>query len=346
MVTSLTTNLKSADAYNKTIERASARGWSRDNIGSHLVRDNHISHCEQAGIVGSLGAVFSTIENNHIHHIHVQRLFGGAEMAGIKLHAAIDVQITGNHIHHTVRGIWLDWMAQGTRLSRNVLHDNAMDDLFVEVSHGPYLVDNSLLLSEVSLRSWSQGGAFAHNLFGGAIIPLDYDARTTPFHKPHSTEVAGLHDNPGGDDRFYNNVFSGSTGLKDYDNARLPVWLAGNVFLGGATASQGEADPVHMPQLGTAPTIEANVDGFGLGVDLDAAWTSGRRRELVTTGRLGTTAIAGQSYENADGTPLVVRGDYFGRARDVNDPVPGPFEQHGSGRVTVRLGGEMPGAGT
>ena len=29
----------------------------------------------------------------------------------------------------------------------------------------------------------------------------------TPFHKPHSTEVAGLHDNPSGDDRFYNNLF-------------------------------------------------------------------------------------------------------------------------------------------
>src|SRR5205085_493106 len=119
-------------------------------------------------------------------------LFGGAEMAGIKLHAAIDVQIRGNHIHDTVRGIWLDWMAQGTHLSRNVLHANAMDDLFVEVSHGPYLVENSLLLSPVSLRSWSQGGAFAHNLFAGALMPLDYDARTTPFHKPHSTEMAGL----------------------------------------------------------------------------------------------------------------------------------------------------------
>jgi len=27
------------------------------------VRNNHIHHCEQAGIVGSLGAAFSTIEN-------------------------------------------------------------------------------------------------------------------------------------------------------------------------------------------------------------------------------------------------------------------------------------------
>ena len=331
---------ESADAYNRTIERALASGWSKDAVGSHVVRNNHISHCEQAGIVGSLGAVFSVIENNHIHDIHVQRLFAGAEQAGIKLHAAIDVQITGNHIHHAVRGIWLDWMAQGTRLSRNVLHDNAEEDLYVEVDHGPYLVDNNLLLSKVSLKNWSQGGAFAHNLFAGAVISQDYDERTTPFLKPHSTEVAGLHDNPGGDDRFYNNVFVGASGLKAYDTARLPVWLEGNVFLGGAGVSRHEADPLHIPQLGTAPTLEANADGFALAVDLDAAWTSGRRRERVTTARLGTTVISGQRYENADGTPLVVHLDYFGRERGETDPVPGPFEQRGSGRVIVRLGRE------
>jgi Right handed beta helix region/Protein of unknown function (DUF1565) len=329
---------ESADAYNKTIERALANGWSKGAVGSHVVRHNHISHCEQSGIVGSLGAVFSVIENNHLHDIHVQGLFSGAEMAGIKLHAAIDVQIRDNHIHHTVRGIWLDWMAQGPRLSRNVLHDNAMDDLFVEVSHGPYLLDNNLLLSPVSLRLWSQGGAFAHNLIAGEVIPLDYDERTTPYHQPHSTAVAGLHDNPNGDDRYYNNVFVGSSGLQAYDAARLPVWLDGNVFLGGAAVSRHEAGPLQLPQLVTAPRLETNADGWVLTMDLDGAWTTGRRRALVTTARLGEAAIPGQPYENADGTPLVIRLDYFGRERDENDPVPGPFEQLGSGRMVVQLG--------
>ena len=37
-----------------------------------------------------------------------------------------------------------------------------------------------------------------------------FDGRMTPFHKAHSTEVAGLHNNPCGDDRFYNNLFVGS----------------------------------------------------------------------------------------------------------------------------------------
>ncbi len=105
---------ESAEGYVKTIERALQNGWSKENIGHHVVRNNIISHCEQAGIVGSLGAAFSTVTGNTIHDIHVRRLFSGAEMAGIKFHAAIDVEISRNHIYRTCRGLWLDWMAQGT----------------------------------------------------------------------------------------------------------------------------------------------------------------------------------------------------------------------------------------
>ena len=47
------------------------------------------------------------------------------------------------------RGIWLDWMAQGTRVTKNLLYNNDLEDLFMEVNHGPTLVDNNLLLSEV-----------------------------------------------------------------------------------------------------------------------------------------------------------------------------------------------------
>ena len=138
------TSADSAEGYVKTVERATANGWSKENIGHHIVRRNTISHCEQAGICGSLGGIFSEITDNDISDIHVRQLFGGAEMAGIKLHAAIDVLIRGNRIHHAVRAIWMDWMAQGTRVTGNLCYDSADQDLFVEVDHGPYLVDNNL----------------------------------------------------------------------------------------------------------------------------------------------------------------------------------------------------------
>ena len=119
------TSANTAEGYVKTIERALANGWSKENIGHHIVRNNTISHCEQAGIVGSLGAAFSTITGNTIHDIHVRQLFSGAEMAGIKFHGAIDVEISRNHIYRTCLGLWLDWMAQGTRVSGNLFHDNS-----------------------------------------------------------------------------------------------------------------------------------------------------------------------------------------------------------------------------
>ncbi len=217
------TSSDTAEGYVKTIDRALANGWTGDRIGHHIVRNNTISHCEQAGIVGSLGAVFSSVSGNTIHDIHVRQLFSGAEMAGIKFHAAIDVEISRNHIYRTTRGLWLDWMAQGTRVTGNLFHENQNEDLFVEVDHGPFLVDDNIFLSPTTLLSVSQGGAFAHNLMAGAIHVIPFDARLTPFHKPHSTALAGMHDNPLGDMRFYNNLLVERGDLSPYDAARMPV---------------------------------------------------------------------------------------------------------------------------
>ncbi|HAU50790.1 MAG TPA: hypothetical protein DCW43_03350, partial [Clostridiales bacterium] len=69
--------------------RGQYHGWLKENIGAHIVRRCHIHHCEQTGIVGRMGCVFSIIEDNHIHNINNMMEVGGAEIAGIKLHAAI-----------------------------------------------------------------------------------------------------------------------------------------------------------------------------------------------------------------------------------------------------------------
>lgn len=42
-------------------------------------------------------------------------------------------------------------------------------DQFVEVDHGPFIVDNNLLLSGTSLLDMSEGGAYVHNIFAGKI---------------------------------------------------------------------------------------------------------------------------------------------------------------------------------
>ena len=186
-------------------------GWDREHVGSHIIRGNVIYDCGQAGIVGHLGCAFSTIEDNHIYNIALKREFYGYEIAGIKLHAAIDVTIRHNRIHDCSLGTWLDWQAQGTRVSRNLFYDNRRD-LFVEVSHGPYLVEHNVFASPASLELFSQGGAFVNNLVCGTVSLEPVLDRPTPFHVPHSTQVAGYAAIYGGDDRHVGNIYLGGNG--------------------------------------------------------------------------------------------------------------------------------------
>ena len=202
--------------------RGQYHGWLKENIGHHIIRRNNIHHCEQGGIIGRMGGVFSIIEDNHIHHINNMMELGGAEISGIKMHAAIDVIMRRNHIHHCTMGIWCDWEAQGTRLSQNLLHNNQRpafakpleggmmsQDIFVEVSHGPTLIDHNIMLSEAGLRFATQGVAMVHNLICGALTDVGGGTapRYTPYHIPHRTEVMGFMTFLHGDDRFYNNIF-------------------------------------------------------------------------------------------------------------------------------------------
>jgi alpha-N-arabinofuranosidase len=335
------TSANSAEGYVKTIDRAFANGWSKESIGHHIVRNNTISDCGQAGIVGSLGAAFSTITGNTVHDIHVRRSFSGAEIAGIKFHGAIDVQISGNQIDRTPLGLWLDWMAQGTRVSRNLFHDNDAD-VFVEVDHGPFLFDNNLFLSPVSLRDNSQGGAFVHNLFAGSIKLLPFDTRQTPFLKAHSTAIAGYHDNPRGDHRYDNNLFVQHADLSVYDSAPLPTRMEGNVYLDGAKPSRLEKHPVIEPDFDPGLQLISESDGLYLEFKFEPAksdrtWISEQQHELVTTASLGRTVISDLPYEQADGSPLRMESDYFGKKRSPSNPTPGPFEQPGQGDLKLKV---------
>ncbi|MFZ5928980.1 MAG: right-handed parallel beta-helix repeat-containing protein [Acidobacteriota bacterium] len=323
--------------YNEVIQRALKAGWSRENIGSHIVRNNVIFRCEQAGIAGSLGAIFSHIYANHIYSIWERRLFTGAEMAGIKLHGAVDVRIENNRIHNAGRGIWLDWMAQGTRVTRNLLYDNTSDDLFVEVNHGPFLVDNNLMLSPLSLRDWSEGGAYAHNLFAGGIESRPEPARKTPFLRPHSTQVAGVVETKGGDNRFYNNLFGGGPdvdkpgsdrvvghGLWMYERLEQPAFAGGNVYYRGARPMAGEKGSA---QTTAELDAEWEEDGDSVRIrfatPLDRVWKAAATR-LVDSALLGEARVSGARFEDTNGRSLRLERDYYGD-RLLRRPTPGPF---------------------
>jgi len=354
---------ESAKGYVGTINRALAFGWNKATIGGHLVRNNTITNCEQTGIVGSMGCSFSVIEGNSIHDIHIHRLFDGAEQAAIKFHGAVDVQIRNNHIYRSNFGIWLDWMAQGAQIKNNLMHDND-HDIFLEVDHGPMLISNNVLLSKTNLLMNSSGAAFVHNIFGGGMTVVNYDGRLTPYHLPHATDVVNLHDNPGGDVQFVNNLFVNAGNASQYAKSLLPAMFEGNVYTKGTIRAVDQNKPMRFGEMGkdaqdqlkkykeqaatektalvkdefdAAAILSAQNDHFYLEINLDKNWKTAQSRKLVSTSSLRNAIVPNLPFENTDGSALKIDTDYFGKKRDIANPFPGPFEITTTGKQKLKL---------
>lgn len=334
-------------------------GWSKEKIGAHIVRRNHIHDCGQNGIVGHLGCVFSQIQDNHIHDIALKREFGGWEIGGIKLHAPIDVVIEHNHIHHCVLGTWLDWQTQGTRITRNLFYENSRD-FFVEVSHGPYVIDHNFFLSERAVDSFSQGGAFVNNLIAGACKFEDVLERSTPYHLPHSTDVKGCAIIYGYDDRLYNNLFINSTGTAEFHshpasleeyvqqvqasgmgdfeifvNAKQPVYLDGNAYLKGS--SFAEREQRQFVALDFDPNIQLSFQNghVDLSITLPDNFTDFKNK-VHHTGTLPRVRIADADFEDVNGNDLYLNRDYHGDIEE-NEAIAGPIHNLKSGENKVQL---------
>jgi hypothetical protein len=71
---------------------------------------------------------------------------------------------------------------------------------------------------------------------------------------------------------------------------------------------------------------------LGLDQSLTAFKTS-----LITTDILGKTVMAGEYFENPDGSSLMIDTDYFGVKRERSSPTIGPFENPGSGKLRLKV---------
>jgi hypothetical protein len=348
----------------EAVFRALQIGWSKEKIGSHIIRNNVIYDCGQNGIVGHMGGVFSEIYNNHIYNIAVKHEFFGYEIAGIKLHAAIDVKIHHNRIHNCTLGTWLDWQAQGVRVSDNLYYNNDCD-LMVEVSHGPYLVDNNIFASDFSFENAAQGGAYVNNLCCGKMNLLKVLDRSTPYHFPHTTQVAGTAVVYGGDDRFYNNLFVGGDGIQNcgtagynpntasyeeyvekvlsqgvgdlemFKRVEQPVYISANAYLNGAEGLDREKDgytdkefnpSVKILEEGSDVYLEINIQKKLLDVPA----------KIASTETLGTVRIVDAIFDDPNGNPIILDHDYLG-ARRPEKPAVGPIEglKPGANRIKV-----------
>lgn len=357
----------------EAVFKARNTGWSRERIGSHTIRNNVISDCGQNGIVGHLGCIFSKIYDNEIYNIAVKHEFYGHEIAGIKLHAAIDVQIHHNYIHHCSLGTWLDWQAQGTRVSSNIYSANDRD-LMIEVTHGPCLVDNNIFASPWAFVNAAQGTAYVHNLICGFMECYSVMNRATPYHLPHSTEVLGTALMYGGDDRWIQNIFVGGSeekhpygtswcgrcygtdwyndspasladyiqqvrslgngDVEQYERIRQPAYIRGNVYLNGADRFAQEK--VFL-ESDNDPAVRVTEDCGKVWLEIELPegnWRHGT--ETVSSETLGTVRIVGQRFEQPDGTSLRLDQDIAGAQRDAA-PSAGPVEniRTGTNKILV-----------
>ena len=333
--------------YIEVLFRVLRNGWNKEYIGSHIVRNNTIYNCEQTGICGSMGAAFSRVENNHIFNIWSKRQFSGAEIGGIKFHAAVDTYIGKNRIHDCGRGIWLDWMAQGTRVSGNIIYLNDLEDIFLEVNHGPFIVDNNILLSPSAISTMSEGGAYLHNLIAGLVQMWPEPNRFTPYFLPHSTDVAALTTILSGDDRYYNNIFVGfgakelkdtgtKPGLETYDNAKLPVFIADNLYYFGAKQSLKDINALSDAGFNPAITIEEKGESLFLHFDVNQLYYN-QKGKIINTAILGRARIPKARFDNPDGNVLTIDRDYSGNMRTVQNNVAGPFVNLEGDKITIKV---------
>jgi hypothetical protein len=172
--------------------------------------------------------------------------------------------------------------------------------------------------------------------------------RFTPYHLPHSTEVAGLCTIMSGDDRYYNNIFLGfgpeiketdihnNYGLVGYNHAKLPVWISGNIYYNQAIPYKDETEFVRNAGFKPEISVTEEENSVFLSYSTDENGTE-PKTQLITTELLGKAKIPKEAFENPDGTPIKIDSDYFGKSRSESNPSVGPFEKPGKGRIRLKV---------
>jgi hypothetical protein len=238
----------------------------------------------------------------------------------------------------------------------------------IEVTHGPYKVDNNIFASDYNFDNVAQGGAYIHNLCCGIMRRIPVLDRSTPYHFPHSTEVAGCVVVYGGDDRIYQNIFVGGSpecaenagsGTAGYDghpstweayeekvralgNADLEkylevpqaVYINGNAYLKDAPA-YSEESVNYKSSADPHAVICEEADGTYLEIDLEEGLFQ-IPTDTVSTKTLGMPRITEAPFDDPDGSSIIFDRDYLGEKRNVN-PVPGPIEGLKPGHNRVRI---------
>jgi hypothetical protein len=297
-----------------------------DAYGDHIVRNNVIRRCGQAGIAGQKGATRSLISGNFIEDTNYRREFGGWETAAIKFHNSVDTVISDNLIRRVFRqkqgafGIWMDYANQGIRITRNIIYDTEAATVFLEMNHGPILVDNNILIGQ-PVRSNSEATVFAHNLFVDCGYEYSPDtSRRSAYYKPHTTIRIGRKTGTAQDDKWFNNIFI----RQGLDQVKIAQGYVSdyNVFLEKAKKSSfGDEHSILDPFV-----TKLDREDRPLGVTITFAVNDAPFRvkgPRVNAELVGVFPTVGQTIEDRHGNPIQVDTDINGNT--FTRPIPGPL---------------------
>ena len=307
-----------------------------DAYGDHIIRNNVIRRCGQAGIAGRKGATRSLISGNLIEDTNYRREFGGWETAAIKFHNSVDTVISGNLIRGVFRqeqgafGIWIDFGNQGIRITGNVIYNTEAATVFLEMNHGPILVDNNVLIGQ-PIRSNSEATVFAHNLFVDCGYEYSPDTeRRSEYYKPHTTKAAGRKSGTAQDDKWFNNIFV-RWGLDQVKTA--PGYASDyNVFLEGAKKSSfGDENSVVDPYA-TGLAVKDHPLRVAITFSMNDApfHVKGPRVNAELVGVFPTVA---QTIEDRYGNPIEVNADI--NEKKHTQPIAGPLADLKKGINTI-----------
>ena len=299
-----------------------------DSFGSHVVRNNIIRRCGQAGIAGKRGATRSLIQGNLIEEINPRREFGGHETAGIKFHLSVDATIEGNLIRNVYRqeseaafGMWIDFANQGMRITRNIVYGCETATLFLEMNHGPTLVDNNVFVGSSGISSKSMATVYAHNLFVDTGFRYKADEeRSASYYKPHTTVSIGREKVRFGEDLWLNNIFLRG-GLSEVGFAEGFV-SDHNIYLENASPSGFEGKNSIADGRPHGFRLDESRSGVTLSFEVPENVLE-TNPEKVDAKRFGLFTKTGQLLEDRNGSPISVTADI--RGSRFADIVPGPL---------------------
>lgn len=319
------------------------------SYGRHIIGNNFIERCGEAGIAGQFGHCAGLIEGNLIQDINYDGDFGGAETAGIKFHNTIDLVIKNNIIRRVGRGpfglgictgIWIDFANQGIRISGNIIYDmEDSESLLFECNHGPNLMDNNIIIGK-PVRIGSERTVFAHNLFvQSAVFPIQslVNDRPVQYYIPHTLTETGtpaiVASNLG--DRYFNNIYIGvgpgtPNTTTDYRSDYNVYYHSAGKTIGDSNSIINSAFPAGFSHVddSTGVTFSFNADS--------APWDVGCPQ--ITRDFIGVYSTVNAGIEDRDGNPITIDRDMVGGLRSALHPVAGPFENLRTGLNTFRMG--------